>query len=140
MINIKICICCSVAQSRSTLCDPMNCSPPGSSVHRILQAKVLEWVDISFSRRSFQPRDQTHISCLVRFFTTEPPEKPKNTGVDEDLQTLPMRLTLRGQKCFSAFRTRSKHYSHRASEYTHFWKKRETRQEKDTLPSFLPGV
>ena len=69
-----------------------------------------------------------------------PAEPRLLTGADEDLQTLPMRLTLRGQKCFSAFRTRSKHYSPRASEYTHFWKKRETRQEKDTLPSFLPGV
>ena len=41
-----------VAQSCPTLCDPMDCSPPGSSVHRILQARILEWVAISFSRRS----------------------------------------------------------------------------------------
>ena len=44
----------------STLCDPMDCSPPSSSVHGILQARILEWVAIPFSKGSFQPRDQTH--------------------------------------------------------------------------------
>ena len=52
------------------LCDPMDCSPPGSSVHRILQTGVLEWVAISFSRGSSWPRDITRFSCLVgRRFT-----------------------------------------------------------------------
>ena len=46
-----------VAQSCLTLCDPMDCSPPGSSVHGILQARILEWVAISFSRGSSQPTD-----------------------------------------------------------------------------------
>ena len=46
-----------VAQSCLTVCDPMDCSPPGSSVHGILQAKIWEWVVIPFSRGSFQPRD-----------------------------------------------------------------------------------
>ena len=46
-----------VAQSCPTLCDPMDCSPPGSSVHGILQPRILEWVDIPFSRGSSQPRD-----------------------------------------------------------------------------------
>ena len=51
-------------------------SPPGSSVHGNSQARILEWVAIFFSRGSFRPKDQTHISCLVgRFFTTEPPGK-----------------------------------------------------------------
>ena len=45
-----------------TLCDPMDCSPPGSSVHGIFQARILEWVAISFSRVSSQPRDQTRVS------------------------------------------------------------------------------
>ena len=45
-----------------TLCNPVNCSPPGSSVHRILQARILEWVTISFSRGSSRPRDQTRVS------------------------------------------------------------------------------
>ena len=46
-----------VTQSCLTLCDLMDCSPPGSSVHGILQARILEWVVISFSRVSSQPRD-----------------------------------------------------------------------------------
>ena len=43
------------------LCDPMDCSPPGSSIHGIFQASVLEWVAISFSRGSFQPWDRTQV-------------------------------------------------------------------------------
>ena len=67
---------CSVAQSCLTLWSH-DCSPPGCSVHGIFQAKILEWVVISFSRGSSWPRDQTRISCITgRFFTTEPPEKP----------------------------------------------------------------
>ena len=46
------CICVLVAQSCLTLCDPMDCSPPGSSVHGVSQARILEWVPISFSRGS----------------------------------------------------------------------------------------
>ena len=46
-----------VAQSCPTLCDPMDCSPEGSSVHGVLQARILEWVAISFSRGSSRPRD-----------------------------------------------------------------------------------
>ena len=49
----------------STLCDLMDCSLSGSSVHGIFQARVLEWVAISFSRRSSQPRDQTQVSHNV---------------------------------------------------------------------------
>ena len=45
------------------LCDPMDCSPPGSSVHEISQARILEWVASSFSRWPFWPKDQTRISC-----------------------------------------------------------------------------
>ena len=53
-----------VAQSCPTLCDPMDCSLPGSSVHGILQARILEWVTISFSRGSSRPRDQTQVSRI----------------------------------------------------------------------------
>ena len=49
----------------SCLCDPMDHSLPGSSVHGILQARILEWVVISFSRGSSQPKDWTHVSCLL---------------------------------------------------------------------------
>ena len=55
-----------VAQSCLTVCDPVDCSLPGSSVHGVLQARILEWVAFSFSRGSSRPRDQTHVSCLLR--------------------------------------------------------------------------
>ena len=51
------CVLAKSLQSCQTLCDPMDCSPPGSSVHGILQARISEWVAISFSRRSSQTRD-----------------------------------------------------------------------------------
>ena len=54
-----------VAQSCPTLCDPIDCSPPGSSLHGILQARILEWVAISFSRGSSQPRDRTQVSHIA---------------------------------------------------------------------------
>ena len=69
----------------------MDCSPPGSSVHGISQARILEWVAFSFSRGSSGPRDGTPVSCTTsRFFTAEPSGKArvcvgfsgKNTGVD----------------------------------------------------------
>ena len=49
-----------------TLWDPMDCSPPVSSVHGISQARILEWVTISSSRGSSRPRDQTHVACIGR--------------------------------------------------------------------------
>ena len=69
----------SVTQLCLTLCDPMDYNPPGSSVHGILQAKILEWVAIPFARGSSWSRDQTQISCIAgRFFiiwaTREVPE------------------------------------------------------------------
>ena len=59
-----------VVHSYPTLCGPMDCSLPGSSILGILQARVLEWVAISFSRGSSWPRDWTQVSCIAgRFFT-----------------------------------------------------------------------
>ena len=59
-----------VTQSCPIICDPVNCSLPGFSIHGIFQAKVLEWVAISFSSGSSQPRDQTQVSRIVgRHFT-----------------------------------------------------------------------
>ena len=55
-----------VAQSCLTLCDPMDCSPPGSSVHGILLARILEWLVIPFSRGYSWPRDQTQTPCIWR--------------------------------------------------------------------------
>ena len=66
-----------VAQLCLTLCDTMDCNPPGSSVHGILQARILEWVTLSFSRGSSPPRDQTWISCFAcRLFTVRATRKP----------------------------------------------------------------
>ena len=53
-----------VTQSCLTLCDPMDCSPPVSSVHRILLARILKWFALSSSRGGSRPRDQTHVSCI----------------------------------------------------------------------------
>ena len=72
--------CAVCTQSYPTLHDPMDCSPPGSSVRGICQARILEWVAISFSRGFFPVRDGTQVSCIScigrQIFTAEPPEKP----------------------------------------------------------------
>ena len=63
-------VCVLVTQSCLTLCDSRDGSPPDSSVHGILQARILEWVAIPFSRGSSQARDCTFVSCTAgRFFT-----------------------------------------------------------------------
>ena len=61
-----LCCCCIVPQSCLTLCNPMDYSSPGSSVHGIFQERILEWVAVSYSRGSPQPRDRTCISCVGR--------------------------------------------------------------------------
>ena len=66
-------LCCRnkiVCQSCLTLCNSMDCSSPGSSAHGILQARILEWVAVPFSRGSSRLRDQIRVSCITsRFFT-----------------------------------------------------------------------
>ena len=65
-----VCVCVLVAQACLTLCDPMDCSLTGCSIHEILQARLLEWVAFPFSRESSQPRDWTWVFCIAdRFFT-----------------------------------------------------------------------
>ena len=80
--------------SRVRLCDPMDCmdrSLPGFSVHGILQARILEWVAISFSRRSSQPRDQTGVFCTVgRSLLPETPGKSKEKSYCEMACHLPV--------------------------------------------------
>ena len=74
---MNMCVWVSVAQLCLTLCDPMDCNSPGSSAHGILQARILKWVAILFSRGSSRPTDGTWVSCIAgSFFTTEPPGKP----------------------------------------------------------------
>ena len=70
-------VLCLVTQLCLILCDPMDCSPPGSSVYAVFQARILEWIGISFSRGSSQTRSQIRVSCIAGgFFTTEPLRKP----------------------------------------------------------------
>ena len=57
-------VCAKSLQSCPALCDPMDCSPPGSSVHGVLQARILEWVVMPSSRGSSQPRDRT---CILHW-------------------------------------------------------------------------
>ena len=82
-VHVCVCVCVYVccAQSCLTLCNPMDCSLTGSSVHGILQTRMLEWVTISSSRGSSQPRDWICISCVSciagGLFTTEPSRKPQ---------------------------------------------------------------
>ena len=68
--SIYVCICCMrvwlVTQLCPTLGDPMDCSPPGSSVHGIFQARILEWMAIPFSRGSSWPRGRAHVSRTGR--------------------------------------------------------------------------
>ena len=69
-------LCVLVAQSCPTLCDPMDCSPPGSSVHGIYQTRILQLVAIPFYRVSSQPRDETRSPVLqVESLPSEPPGK-----------------------------------------------------------------
>ena len=76
-----------VAQSCQTLCDPVDCSPTGSTVHGILQARILEWVAISFSRGSSRPRDLPDPGIEPRSptlqadaLTSEPPGKSEGNA------------------------------------------------------------
>ena len=78
MVNItKYYVCAKSIQLCLTLCNPMDCSPLGSSVHGILQARILEWVAMPSSRGSSQSRDQIHIfmspALAGGFFTTSNP-------------------------------------------------------------------
>ena len=82
--------CLKVAQLCPTLCEPMN-----YTVHGILQARMLEWVAVAFSRGSSQPRDWTQVPCIAGgFFTSEPPGKPKSLSM----------IVSRNQICNSAKR------------------------------------
>ena len=70
----------SVSRSVVSLCDPMDCSSPGSSVHGILQARILDRVAILFSRGSSWPKDRTQVSCFAGWLPSEPPGKESNSS------------------------------------------------------------
>ena len=70
LLSLYCNVCVLVTQSYPTLCQPMDYNPPGSSVHGILPARILEWVAIPYSRGSSRPRNQTWVSFIAgRFFT-----------------------------------------------------------------------
>ena len=101
------------AQSCLTLCDPVDCSPPGSSVHGILQARILEWVAISFSRVSSQPMDQTQVShiaarCFNLWATREALIRIAAAKSLQSCPTLcdPMDCSLPGSSVHGIFQTR----------------------------------
>ena len=78
--RIVPCVHAKSLQSCPALCDPVDLSPLGSSVHGILQARILEWTAMPSSRRSSRPKDRSFISCgsciAGEFFTAGPPGKP----------------------------------------------------------------
>ena len=87
----------SVTQSCPTPCDPVDYRPPGSSVHGMLLARILEWVDISFSKGYSQLK--TRVSCIAGwFFTTEPPRKP-----DASTTRLEKHMLMLGEEILKAF-------------------------------------
>ena len=90
-----------VTQLCPTLCDPVDCSPPGSSVHGILQARVLEWVTISFSRGSSWPRYRTQVShiggrCFNLWATRE--AQYIRTSAEQNAGKMGLRLVVRDSK------------------------------------------
>ena len=94
-----------VAPSCPTLCDPLGCSPPGSSVHGILQAWILKWVAIYFSSGSSRPKDRAWISCIVdRFFTIwATREAQTNIVSNGERQLFSLRLGIRQGFSLSTF-------------------------------------
>ena len=77
----------------SDSCDPMDWSPPDSSVHGILQARILEWVAISFSRVSSRPRNWTHVSWIAGRFFTDWARREALTNLDSILKSRDITLT-----------------------------------------------
>jgi len=112
--SVHVCVC-SVVQSCLTLCDPIDCSLPGSSIHGIFQARILEWLTISSSRGSFWPRDQTCISCVscigkhvfyhwvtwkaqAEAYFMSIPETPTDKKEEDSLEPIRPKLTAKGSE------------------------------------------
>ena len=131
------CVPAQSLRSCVTLCDPRDCSPPGSSVHGILQARILQWVAMPSSRGSSWPRDWSHVSASpalqVDILPTEPPGKPefevpegKSSGkIYQEVKGWDLNLKS-GLKYPSCYWQRSSHWS-----YNIVKRKIERKQESD---------
>ena len=101
-------------QSCLTLCNPMDCSPPGSSVHGILQARILEWVAMPSSRGSSQPRERTRISCLLHWQEESLPlavlGSPTIPDTSPGLNKTELLILLKFFYCIKARKNRYKHH------------------------------
>ena len=95
-VIMMVCMHAKLLQLCLVLCDPMDCSPPGSLVRGILQARILMWIAMSSSRGSSWPRDWTCISYISRiagwFFTSEPPGKLNNDDKKKYIDTFSGRV------------------------------------------------
>ena len=137
-----LCCCSLVAQSCSTLCDPLDYSLLGLSVHGILQARILQWGGISLSRVSFWPRNGTCVSCFTGgFFTTELPGKPGFVCTHKKLEVwswnIPTGDWLNASSIF--WKTpRVKYYTNTEKRIRHICVYRLRRQWHPT-PVLLPG-
>ena len=95
VLAVIVLILVSVIQSCLTLCDPMDCRSPDSSVRGIFQARILEWVAIPFSRGSSQPRDRTRVSCTAgRFFPTRATREEAYLVINMSKDLFPISLWL----------------------------------------------
>ena len=95
--KLSVWLCVLVAQSCLTLCDSMGCSPPGSSVHGILQTRILKWMALPFSRGSSQPRDWIWVSRTAgRFLTIWTIWEALRLPWKLTQETYPVNLTLSG--------------------------------------------
>ena len=123
------CVCAQSLQSCLTLCDPVAWPMTVSSVHEILQARILEWVAVPPSRGSSPPRDWTCVSCIAgRLFTTEPPGKHIVLGNERNIiqevshsvvRETSHRLSVQGRVFFFYFHFFPKHTSPLSAELLH---------------------
>ena len=88
-----------VTQSCPTLCDPIDYSPPGSSAHGFLQARILELVAIPFSRGSSQPRDQIQVSCIAARCFTIWATREARLGIHHLIKSLTVQFSSVAQSC-----------------------------------------
>jgi len=95
--HTNCCCCCLVAQSSPTLWDPIDCGLPGSSVCGISQARILDWVAISFSRGSSWPRDRTHVSYTGRWILSHQSTREALTQIRYSKKCVKERSLERGQ-------------------------------------------